>query len=54
MNEALGGALKTISSAQEFKDSMVAFKDHLEASDKLLKEVAKPRRIELVESEVEG
>ena len=54
VNEALGGALKTISSAEEFKDTMVKFKDHLAASDQLLKEVSKPRIIQLVESDADA
>jgi regulator of sigma D len=52
VQEAVDGTLKDVSSAEEFKQTLSALRVHLEESDKMLKELAKPRKIRLVEKDV--
>lgn len=50
---AVDGALRSISGAEEFKKTLVALQTHLAESDKLVREATKPRTIRLVEQEGE-
>ena len=45
------GIVKAMAASEEFKDLVKSLRTHLEASDKLLKEVSKPRSIKLVEQQ---
>jgi hypothetical protein len=51
LQQATDGTIKAIASSEEFKKTLEGLRVHLEASDKLLREVAKPRTIRLVEQE---
>jgi Mg2+ and Co2+ transporter CorA len=54
VQESVEGALKQLTVSDEFKNTLDALRVHLDASDQLLREVAKPRTIRLVESDDEG
>lgn len=45
------GVIKAMAASDEFKDLVKGLRTHLEASDKALKEIAKPRSITLVEQQ---
>jgi len=45
------GIVKAMAASDEFKDLVKGLRTHLEASDKALKEIAKPRSITLVEQQ---
>jgi len=49
LQEAVEGTLKTVSASQEFEQTLNALRNHVEETDKVLRELAKPRRIRLVE-----
>ena len=51
---AVEQTMKAVASTEEFKKTMDAIRAHLEESDKMLRELAKPRTIRLVETEAEG
>lgn len=51
IQQAVDGTLKQVAASDEFKQTLAALRSHLEASDSLIKEVAKPRTIRLVESD---
>lgn len=51
VQQVVDGTLKSVTTTDEFKQTLAALRKHLESSDGLLKEVAKPRTIRLVESE---
>jgi uncharacterized phage infection (PIP) family protein YhgE len=51
LQEATDAAIKQVSASQEFTSTLSTLRQHLEASDKLLAEAAKPKTIRLVESE---
>jgi len=51
LQQATEGTLKSVAATDEFKNLVSALRSHLEASDKILRDVAKPRTIRLVESE---
>ena len=51
LQETVEGAIKGVAVSTEFKETLVALKTHLGESDKLLREMAKPKTIRLVESE---
>lgn len=51
IQQAVDGSIKAVSSAEEFKATLVALRTHLEQSDKLVREASKPRTIRLVESD---
>ena len=51
LQQATEGTLKSVASTDEFKKTLEGLRTHLEASDKMLKEIAKPRTIRLVEQE---
>lgn len=51
VQQATEGTIKAVTTTDEFKKTLEALRTHLEASDKLLREVAKPRTIRLVEQE---
>lgn len=45
------GTIKSVATSEEFKQTLTTLRQHLAASDSLIKEVTKPRTIRLVESE---
>ena len=51
LQEAVEGTIKGVAVSAEFKQTLIALKTHLEESDKLLREISKPKTIRLVESE---
>lgn len=51
LQQATEGTIKSVAASDEFKSLISSLRSHLEASDKVLREVAKPRTIRLVESE---
>ena len=53
IQEAIDGALNTMNKSDDFQATIKRLSKHLEDSDKLLKQAAKPRQIQLVESRVE-
>jgi hypothetical protein len=46
--------IKSVTTTEEFRETMVALRSHIEESDKLLREVTRPRTIRLIESEGES
>ncbi len=53
IQEVVDGTLKTVTTTDEFKQALTTLRTHLQESDKLLREVSKPRTIRLVEAEGE-
>ena len=53
VQEVIEGTVKEIAASEEFKSTLEGLRTHLQESDKLLREAAKPRTIRLVESEDE-
>ncbi|NCC52269.1 MAG: hypothetical protein EOM20_13775 [Spartobacteria bacterium] len=51
IQEMVDGTIKAVSTSEEFQQMIKAIRTHLEESDNLLREVAKPRTIRLVEME---
>ena len=51
LQESVDTALKGVTAAEEFKQTLTALKTHLQESDKLMAEMSKPKTIRLVESE---
>lgn len=51
VQQVTDGTLKAVAATEEFKQTMTTLRQHLTASDNLIKEVTKPRTIRLVESE---
>lgn len=51
LQQSTDGTMKSVAASEEFKDLVKALRSHLETSDNLLREVAKPRTIRLVEQE---
>ncbi|MBN1268190.1 MAG: hypothetical protein JXB04_01265 [Kiritimatiellae bacterium] len=51
VQEVVDGTIKTVTAAEEFQKTLTGLRTHLEESDKLLREAAKPRTIRLVEME---
>jgi prophage DNA circulation protein len=51
LQQTTEGTLKSVAASEEFKTLVKALRDHLQASDAVLREVAKPRTIRLVESD---
>jgi hypothetical protein len=51
LQETVEGTIKGVAVSTEFKQTLIALKTHLEESDKLLREISKPKTIRLVESE---
>jgi uncharacterized protein YidB (DUF937 family) len=51
LQQATEGTIKSVAASDEFKNLVKALRDHLQASDTLLREVAKPRTIRLVEQD---
>jgi hypothetical protein len=45
------GTIKSVATSDEFKQTLSSLRQHLAASDSLIKEVTKPRTIKLIESE---
>lgn len=50
VQQAVDGTIKAVTTTQEFKDTLSSLKKHVEESDKLLREVSKPRTVRLIES----
>ena len=50
LQETVEGTIKGVAVSTEFKQTLIALKTHLEESDKLLREISKPKTIRLVES----
>lgn len=53
VQETVEGHIKGVAASEEFKSTLETLRSHLEESDKLLREAAKPRTIRLVESDGE-
>lgn len=53
VQEVTDGTLKTVAASEEFVKMMGTLRSHIEESDKLLREVSKPRTIRLIETETE-
>ncbi len=53
LQQVVDGTMKSVATAEEFKQTLNVLRTHIEASDKLLKELAKPRTIRLVETETQ-
>ena len=53
LQQLVDGTMKSVSAAEEFKQTLSTLRTHIEASDKLLKELSKPRTIRLVETETQ-
>ena len=53
IQEVVDGTMKSVSATEEFKQTLEALRKHIEASDSLLREAAKPRTIRLVEQDGE-
>jgi hypothetical protein len=51
IQEVVDGTLKSVAATDEFKKTLEALRTHIEASDNLLREVAKPKTIRLVETD---
>ena len=49
---AVDNTIKSVTTTEEFRTTLVTLKKHLEQSDNLLREISKPRMIRLVENEV--
>ncbi|HMO03582.1 MAG TPA: hypothetical protein PKC67_04145 [Kiritimatiellia bacterium] len=51
LQQSTEGTIKSVAASEEFKSLVKALRDHLQQSDAVLREVAKPRTIRLVESD---
>jgi hypothetical protein len=51
LQESVDNALKGVAATDEFKQTLVALRTHVQESDKLLREISKPKTIRLVESD---
>ncbi len=51
IQEMVDGTIKAVSTTDEFQQLIKGLRIHLEESDKLLREVSKPRTIRLVETD---
>ena len=51
LQQATDGTIKAVTSTEEFRNLVKELRIHLEASDAVLREIAKPRTIRLVEQE---
>ena len=51
---AVEQTMKAVASTEEFKQTMDAIRSHLGESDKMLRELAKPRTIRLVETDIDA
>ena len=54
VQKAVDSTLETISKTEEFKKTITRLSDHLAESDRLLREVSKPKTIRLVEQSIDG
>ena len=54
VQKAVDSTLETISKTEEFKKTISRLSDHLVESDRLLREVSKPKTIRLVEQAIDG
>jgi hypothetical protein len=50
VQEAVEGVMKSVSASQEFTETLGALRNHVEETDKVLRQLSKPRRIRLVET----
>ncbi|HEY8241181.1 MAG TPA: hypothetical protein VIH35_07035 [Kiritimatiellia bacterium] len=53
IQQLVDGTMKSVTAAEEFKQTLTTLRTHIEASDKLLRELSKPRHIRLIETETE-
>ncbi len=53
IQETVDNTIKSVTTTEDFKNTLATLKSHLEKSDNLLREVTKPRTIRLVESSPE-
>jgi hypothetical protein len=51
VQQTVDNTIKSVTTTEDFKNTLATLKTHLEKSDNLLREVTKPRTIRLVESE---
>lgn len=51
IQQVVDGSIKAVSSAEEFKATLIALRKHLEEADSLIREATKPRTIRLIEQE---
>lgn len=51
VQEVIDGTVKSVAATEEFKQTLNALRTHIQESDKLLREVSKPKTIRLVEAE---
>jgi hypothetical protein len=54
IQQLVDGTMKSVTAAEEFKATLTTLRTHIEASDKLLRELSKPRTIRLIETETEA
>lgn len=53
LQETMEGTIRELAASQEFESTLAALRTHLQESDQLLREVAKPRTIRLIETDGE-
>ncbi|MBU0678688.1 MAG: hypothetical protein KJ626_11285 [Verrucomicrobia bacterium] len=51
VQEVVDGTIKSVTATEEFSSMLTSLRTHLEESDKVLREVSKPRKIRLVETQ---
>lgn len=51
VQEAVDNTIKSVTTTEEFRETLAVLRNHVEESDKLLRSLAKPRKIRLVESD---
>lgn len=51
VQEVIDSTIKTVAATEEFRETLSALRTHIQESDNLLREVAKPKTIRLVEEE---
>ena len=51
VQQMVDGTLKAVTTTEEFKTTLASLRQHIEKSDALIREVAKPRTIRLVEQQ---
>ncbi len=54
IQQTVDNTIKSVTTTEDFRNTMATLKTHLEKSDNLLREVTKPRTIRLVESNPEA
>ena len=54
VQETVDGVMQSVSATSEFQQTLSALRNHVEETDKVLRNLSKPRRIKLVESKQPG